>query len=229
MIYYLQLNLNQLIMKKAGLLLGLLLLLGLNYQCTEDEDIQANVDIRCPFGHFIQVPGTKSGAVFYHLLSEVFANGSQCYQLFTRGLGVLFNGNQAQGRFGQGPYRLGNCATANVVPARHDALYVLAPHGQAVLTFRAYQPENDGLVPVQHFATAKRVLYLHAHCVMHWKKKIQQLSCRAMPGYVSDAHICGGRCCGRCGSHILSIGGSKSRAILSPIFYTFYIDNNISF
>ena len=42
MIYYLQLNLNQLIMKKAGLLLGLFLLLGLNYQCTEDEDIQAN-------------------------------------------------------------------------------------------------------------------------------------------------------------------------------------------
>lgn len=35
-------NLNQLIMKKAGLLLGLFLLLGLNYQCTEDEDIQAN-------------------------------------------------------------------------------------------------------------------------------------------------------------------------------------------
>ena len=29
-------------MKKAGLLLGLFLLLGLNYQCTEDEDIQAN-------------------------------------------------------------------------------------------------------------------------------------------------------------------------------------------
>jgi hypothetical protein len=29
-------------MKKAGLFLGLLLLLGLNYQCTEDEDIQAN-------------------------------------------------------------------------------------------------------------------------------------------------------------------------------------------
>ena len=42
MIYYLQLNLNQLIMKKAGLLLGLVLLLGLNYQCTEDEEIQAN-------------------------------------------------------------------------------------------------------------------------------------------------------------------------------------------
>jgi len=32
-------------MKKAGLLLGLLLLLGLNYQCTEDEDIQANVNM----------------------------------------------------------------------------------------------------------------------------------------------------------------------------------------
>ena len=31
-------------MKKAGLLLGLLLLLGLNYQCTEDEDIQANTN-----------------------------------------------------------------------------------------------------------------------------------------------------------------------------------------
>ncbi len=29
-------------MKKAGLVLGLFLLLGLNYQCTEDEDIQAN-------------------------------------------------------------------------------------------------------------------------------------------------------------------------------------------
>lgn len=31
-------------MKKAGLLLGLFLLLGLNYQCTEDEDIQANTN-----------------------------------------------------------------------------------------------------------------------------------------------------------------------------------------
>ena len=29
-------------MKKAGLLLGLLLLLGLSYQCTEDDDIKAN-------------------------------------------------------------------------------------------------------------------------------------------------------------------------------------------
>ena len=29
-------------MKKAGLLLGLFLLLGLNYQCTEDEDLQAH-------------------------------------------------------------------------------------------------------------------------------------------------------------------------------------------
>jgi len=36
-------------MKKAGLLLGLLLLLGLNYQCTEDEDIQANVKMVNPY------------------------------------------------------------------------------------------------------------------------------------------------------------------------------------
>ena len=31
-------------MKKAGLLLGLLLLLGLNYQCTEDDDIKAEAN-----------------------------------------------------------------------------------------------------------------------------------------------------------------------------------------
>ena len=31
-------------MKKAGLLLGLFFLLGLNFQCTEDEDIQANTN-----------------------------------------------------------------------------------------------------------------------------------------------------------------------------------------
>jgi len=49
MFYYLQMNLNQLIMKKAGLLLGLLLLLGLNYQCTEDEDIQENVKMVNPY------------------------------------------------------------------------------------------------------------------------------------------------------------------------------------
>ena len=31
-------------MKKAGLLLGLLLLLGLNYQCTEDDEIKAEAN-----------------------------------------------------------------------------------------------------------------------------------------------------------------------------------------
>ena len=40
---YLQMNLNQLHMKKTGLLLGLFLILGMNCQCTEDEDMEANV------------------------------------------------------------------------------------------------------------------------------------------------------------------------------------------
>ena len=41
--YYLQLNLNQLHMKKTGILLGLILILGMNCQCTEDDDMEANV------------------------------------------------------------------------------------------------------------------------------------------------------------------------------------------
>jgi hypothetical protein len=41
--YYLELNLNQLHMKKTGILLGLILVLGMNCQCTEDDDMEANV------------------------------------------------------------------------------------------------------------------------------------------------------------------------------------------